>query len=126
MSDETNPNESDDNAAFEELVGSISDTESESGPVELSSLWEGYEYIWKKFNRGTVLTKGIIFTEYIDDEGKRAFRWQCSPDMAPWEAIGMLQQAILDVQSDNVAQAFVDILSDSSDEDDEEDEEGAQ
>lgn len=117
--DETNSNESDD-AAFEELVKDLS--EAESGPVELSSLWEGYEYIWKKFNPSTVLTKGIVFTEYIDDEGKRAFRWQCSPDMAPWEALGMLQQAILDVQSENVAQAFVDIMTDNDDEEDVEDE----
>jgi hypothetical protein len=46
--------------------------------------------------------------------------------MAPWEALGMLQQALLDVQADNVAQSFVDILSDGDDDDDEEDEEGAQ
>ena len=115
--DEKNTNESDD-AAFEELVSGLADSSEESGPVELSSLWEGYEYIWKRFNPSTVLTKGIVFTEYIDDEGKRAFRWQCSPDMAPWEALGMLQQALLDVQSDNVAQSFVDILSDGDDDDD--------
>ena len=123
--DEANTNESDD-AAFEELVSSMAEESSDSGPVELSTLWEGYEYIWKKFNPSTVLTKGIVFTEYIDDEGKRAFRWQCSPDMAPWEALGMLQQALLDVQADNVAQSFVDILSDGDDDDDDEDEEGAQ
>jgi hypothetical protein len=115
--DETNSSESDD-AAFEELVKDLSE-ESDSGPVELSSLWEGYEYIWKKFNPSTVLTKGIVFTEYIDDEGKRAFRWQCSPDMAPWEALGMLQQALLDVQSENVAQTFVDIITDNDDDDEE-------
>jgi hypothetical protein len=118
--DETNSSESDD-AAFEELVKDLEDN-PDSGPVELSSLWEGYEYIWKKFNPSTVLTKGIVFTEYIDDEGKRAFRWQCSPDMAPWEALGMLQQAILDVQSENVAQAFVDIITDNDDDEEVEDE----
>lgn len=126
MSDETNPNESDENAAFEELVSSISEDDSDAGPVELTTVWEGYEYIWKKFNPSTVLTKGIVFTEYIDDDGKRAFRWHTSPDMAPWEALGMLQQAIMDVQAETVAQSFVDILSDSADDDDEEDEEGAQ
>lgn len=126
MSEENSNSSESDDAAFEELVSGLADAPADSGPVELSSLWEGYEYIWKKFNPSTVLTKGIVFTEYIDDEGKRAFRWQCSPDMAPWEAMGMLQQAVLDVQSDNVAQAFVDILSESSDDDDEDDEEGAQ
>lgn len=124
MSDETTPNESDDNAAFEELVNSMAEDDPEAGPVELGTLWEGYEYIWKKFNPSTVLTKGIVFTEYIDDEGKRAFRWQCSPDMAPWEAMGMLQQAIMDLQSENVAQSFLDIISETSD--DEEEEEGEQ
>jgi hypothetical protein len=117
MSDETNPNESED-AAFDELISNL--PESPDGPVELSSLWEGYEYIWKRFHPGTVLIKGIVFTEYIDEEGKRAFRWQVSPGMAPWEAMGMLHQAIADVQADTVAQSFVDILTDDDDEDEEE------
>lgn len=125
MSDENTPNESDD-AAFEELINNLPETEESDGPVELASLWEGYEYIWKRFNPSTVLVKGIVFTEYIDDEGKRAFRWQCSPDMAPWEAMGMLQQAMIDVQSDNVAQAFVDILSESADDDEDDDVEDEQ
>lgn len=124
MSDETNSNESDD-AAFEELINNLPETTSD-GPVELNSVWEGYEYIWKKFNPSTVLVKGIVFTEYFDDEGKRAFRWHTSPDMAPWEALGMLQQAIMDVQAETVAQSFVDILTDSQDEDEEDDVEDEQ
>ncbi len=121
--DDTNPNDAD-NAAFEELIQNLPETTETDGPVELSNLWEGYEYIWKKFNPATVLVKGIVFTEYVNDEGDRSFRWQTSPGLAPWEAMGMLQQAILDVQSDNLAQAFVDIISESSedDEDDIEDE----
>jgi hypothetical protein len=121
--DDTNPNDAD-NAAFEELIQNLPETSEEDGPVELSNLWEGYEYIWKRFNPGTVVVKGIVFTEYVNDEGERSFRWQTSPGLAPWEAMGMLQQALLDVQSDNLAQAFVDILSDSAedDEDDIEDE----
>jgi hypothetical protein len=121
--DDTNPSDAD-NAAFEELIQNLPETSEEDGPVELSNLWEGYEYIWKRFNPGTVVVKGIVFTEYVNDEGERSFRWQTSPGLAPWEAMGMLQQALLDVQSDNLAQAFVDILSDSAedDEDDIEDE----
>lgn len=120
MSDETNSNDADD-AAFEELINN-QPASDEDGPVELSTLWDGFEYIWKKFNSGSVLVRGIVFAEYIDDEGKHSFKWQCSPDMAPWAALGMLQQALLDVQADSVAQTFVEILTNQEEDEDESDE----
>lgn len=116
--EETPQGDADDVSAFEEL---IKNQPAEDGPVELASLWEGFEYIWKRFNNGSVLIRGIVFAEYIDDEGKHSFKWQVSPEMPPWAAMGMLQQALIDLQGDAMAQSFVDIIVNNED-DDEDDE----
>lgn len=99
MSDETP--EPDD---FDELVRN----QPQTTEVSASNLWEAIEQIWPQLHEG-VLVKGIFLAEYVDGRGK-VLRWQTSPDMAPWEMLGMLHQAILDVSSDSVGDSIANHL----------------
>jgi hypothetical protein len=113
--DATNPSSDDD--AFAELVKN----QPEDAP-DVETLWEGLEVIWKQFNEG-VLVKGIILTEYIDGRGK-VLKWQTSPDLAPWEMIGLLSQALIDLQSDSIADTIVQGIVGGAEDDEDEDEDG--
>lgn len=107
---------SDDSSAddFEELVRN----QPEGEPVGATNLWEAIEQIWSQLHEG-VLVKGIFIAEYVDGRGK-VLRWQTSPDMAPWEMLGMLHQAILDVSSDSVGDSIANHLIGTGDEDEDE------
>lgn len=132
MSDDNTPDSGDevspsDDAAFEELVKNQSEMPDE-GPVEIDTPWDGYEYIWKKFHAGDILVRGVFLAEYIDEEGKQNFSWMASPEMPPWTAIGLLQQALADVQAENVAIIFANIFKEAMEdkEDEEEDDDDIQ
>lgn len=112
---EEEPNPED--AAFDELIKHQPESVADES-VEISTLWEGVGYLWPQMHEG-VLVKGIVLTESIDSDGK-VFRWQHSPDMAPWDVLGMLHQAISDIQSDNLIQHLVGDDDETSDDDDEE------
>jgi len=121
MSDELNPEDVEGEPLPEDAFDALIKNQpaEEEGPVELSSLWEGIEYIWKKFNPG-VLVKGIVLAEYVDEEGQRTFKWLTSSEMASWEAIGMLSTAMMDLQSEALVMGVVDTLVNSEDDDEEE------
>lgn len=108
-------NPSSDDEAFAELIKN----QPEDAP-EVENLWQGLEVMWRQFNEG-VLVKGIILTEYIDDRGK-VLKWQTSPDMAPWDMLGLLSQAIADLNADTMADSIVQSIIGNSDDDEDEDE----
>lgn len=117
MSEDNETPSSDDDAAFDELVKN----QPEDSP-EVETLWEGLEVLWREFNEG-VLVKGILLTEYIDGRGK-VLKWQTSPDMAPWDMMGLLHQALIDLQSDSIADTIVQgIVGNAEDDEDEVDDE---
>lgn len=122
MSDENTTPESGEPDEFEELI------KNQPGPATaatISTLWEGVEHIWPQLHEG-VLVKGIILAEYVDKRGK-VLRWQTSPEMTPWDMMGMLHQAILDLESDSVGDSIASHLIGADDDDEsEEEEEGEQ
>lgn len=65
---------------------------------ELTHIWEAVEHLWPHFYDG-MLIKGVLIAEYIDPEdGGRVLRFISSPDMAPWDTLGMLESARMDAR----------------------------
>lgn len=117
MSEEEKAPESGDSDAFDELMKN----QPEDDP-EIETMWDGIQVLWKALNQEGVLVKGILLLEYVDHRGK-VLKWETSPDMAPWDMMGMFTQALTDIQSDSLAESIVQsIVHDSDDEDDVEDE----
>lgn len=85
------------NSEFEEIVSGVGSQEQERLTV-----WDAFEQAWSQVMPGTVLTKGIAIVEFIGADGK-GLRWTSSPDVASWDALGMLGEAEQDVRSQNLA-----------------------
>lgn len=65
---------------------------------QLTHIWEAIESLWPHFYDG-ILIKGVIVAEYIDArDGGRVLRFISSPDMAPWDTLGMLESARMDAR----------------------------
>lgn len=72
------------------------------GPSEagkLKHIWEGVETLWPQFYPGTILIKGVLLVECIDEDGDRCLRFIASPDTMPWEMVGMLDSGMQDARN---------------------------
>ncbi|MCA1841244.1 MAG: hypothetical protein ABR585_12875 [Gemmatimonadaceae bacterium] len=117
MSEEEKAPESSDDDAFEELIKH----QPEDDP-DIETMWDGIKVLWKALGQEGILVKGILLLEYVDHRGK-VLKWESSPDLAPWDILGMLHQAVADLNADTMADSIVQsIVHDSDDEDDVEDE----
>lgn len=115
--EEKAPESNDDDALFEELINN----QPEDDP-SIETMWDGIQVLWKAMGQEGVLVKGILLLEYVDHRGK-VLKWETSPDMAPWDMLGMFHQAVNDLNADSLADSIVQsIVHDSDDEDDVEDE----
>jgi len=114
VSDETPQPETPEPDDFDELVKN----QPQSAKVQAENIWDAIEQLWPQLHEG-VLVKGIFIAEYVDTRGK-VLRWQTSPDMAPWEMLGMLHQAVLDVSSDSVGDSIANHLIGNGEEDEDE------
>lgn len=119
MSDEENAEslEGPEADAFDELIKHQPVEKDDT--AEIATLWEGFEHVWKQFNKG-VLVKGILLVESVDERGK-VLRWQTSPDMTPWDMMGMFTQAMYDLQADSIGDSIAQSLIGASDDDDDDD-----
>jgi hypothetical protein len=65
---------------------------------KLEHIWDAVEAMWPHYYDG-MLIKGIMIAEYVDPEqGGRVLRFIASPDMTPWEMLGILASAKQDAQ----------------------------
>ncbi len=120
MSDEEQtpevPEESSELDAFDELIKNQPDDDP-----EIETMWDGIKVLWQAMGNEGVLVKGVLILEYIDTRGK-VLKWESSPDLAPWDLMGLFTQALVDIQSDSMAEAIVQsIVHDSEEDDDTED-----
>lgn len=113
MSEEEKAPESNDDDAFQELIAH----QPEDDPT-IETMWDGIQVLWKAMGQEGVLVKGILLLEYVDARGK-VLKWESSPDLAPWEMLGMLSQAVNDLNADSLAESIVQsIVNDGDDDDD--------
>lgn len=119
MSEDDKAPKSDDNDAFDELIKNQPDNDD---TPDIETLWDGIKALWKAMGNEGILVKGIVLVEYVDHRGK-VLKWETTPDMAPWDMLGMFHQAVNDLNADSLAESIVQsIVSDSDEEDDDEDE----
>lgn len=119
MSEESaeTPEGSGEDDAFNELIKN----QPEDDP-SIETMWDGIQVLWKAMGQEGILVKGILLLEYVDTRGK-VLKWESSPDMTPWDMLGMFHQAVNDLNADSLADSIVQsIVSDSDDGDDVEDE----
>lgn len=88
---------SDNTDGFDEIVNNQPSGPSEAG--ELKHIWEAVETLWPQFYPGTMLIKGLMLVECIDEDGDRCLRFIASPDTMPWEMVGMLDSGMQDART---------------------------
>lgn len=98
---------------FDEI---INNQPEDSDDGELENIWEALSHIWPHFYPG-YLVKGVVLAEYIDEDGDRVMRFVTSPDVTPWELLGMIESARLDAQTIS-SMATVGEALDNEDDDD--------
>lgn len=89
-----------DNEEFDEIISnqpSSEEAETEESE-ELAHIWEAVQHLWPHFYPG-YLIKGILLAEYLDPEDGKVLRFITSPEVTPWEMLGMLESARLDARS---------------------------
>lgn len=99
---------------FDEIIAGQPDGEDDD--QELTNIWEALSHVWPHFYPG-YLVKGVILAEYVDEEGDKVMRFITSPDVAPWELLGLLESARLDARSISADSTVSDPLA-GDDEDD--------
>jgi hypothetical protein len=73
--------------------------EDPNGGAELKHIWDAVESLWPQFYPGTMLIKGVLLAECIDEDGDRCLRFIASPDMMPWDMVGMLDSGMQDARN---------------------------
>lgn len=112
LGDGETPAEEPDKDPFDEIV---SGQDGEESP-ELETVWQAVTHIWPHFYEGFI-TKGILVVEYMDPDGEKLLRILHSPDLNPWDAMGLLRSATLDAEA---ADRMSLILEQADDEDEDE------
>jgi hypothetical protein len=104
--------------AFDEIISNQpEEPEGNDGDDKLEHIWDAIEHVWPHFYEG-ILVKGMVLAEYVDPEGARILRFVSSPDVTPWEMLGMLESARLDAQDvSRSCNVFVDTGGDDDDDD---------
>lgn len=85
--------------AFDEIVNNQPDDDA---PPDVSTLWDALTALWPKFYPGMLL-KGVLVAEYLDEvDGRRTMLFSVSPEVAPWDMLGLLESAQLDARIKSV------------------------
>lgn len=75
---------------FDDIIKGLPEGPSEGGKLE--NILQAVEALWPEFYEG-VLVKSILIAEYVDGDGERVLRFISSPQVTPWDALGMLESA---------------------------------
>lgn len=78
---------------FDEIVNN----QPEGEDSDAENILEDLAKVWGKHYPG-IFVSGVVIAEYIDSDGDRVMRFVSSPDMTPWQLLGMLESARLDAQ----------------------------
>jgi hypothetical protein len=84
------------NDGFDDIIKNLPDEPNEG--AKLDHIWDAVEVMWPQFYEG-MLIKGLMIVEAIDNDGDRCLRFIASPDMMPWEMVGMLDSATQDARN---------------------------
>lgn len=112
LGDGETPAEEPEKDPFDEIVSSQDGEES----PELESIWQAVSHVWPHFFEGFV-TKGILLVEYMDNDGEKLLRIIHSPDLTPWDAMGLLNSAKLDAQAADRMSLMLEQVEDEEDDD---------
>lgn len=109
---------------FDEIVNAS--TEGSNGPAELNfgTLTEAVQQIYPHLYDG-ILVRALVILDRIDGTGDRELMWVHDSNSQPWEALGMTQQVLHDMQAENQF-AITSAIYKAIGVDDEDDEEGEQ
>jgi len=88
-----------DSDEFDSIINNQPDDAGKSDGAELRHIWDAVESLWPQFYDGTMLIKGVLLAECIDEDGDRCLRFIASPDMMPWDMVGMLDSGIMDARA---------------------------
>jgi hypothetical protein len=102
-----------DNDEFNNIIKNLPDEPNDG--AQLKHIWDAVEVMWPQFYEGMMI-KGVMVVEAIDADGDRCLRFVASPDIMPWEMVGMLDSATQDARGMG---KYVILDNDMDDEDDE-------
>lgn len=99
---------------FDNIVSGMNPEKDGQG---YNNMWEVIEDHYPEIYPGSILVKGVLITEAVDQSGRKVLRYLTGPNTAQWDVLGLLESVKMKLQADEVVM-LDDIMYEDGEEDD--------